>query len=39
MALRPKPVASAISVYLIALAVVTFIATMAAPETAGKPLS
>jgi MHS family shikimate/dehydroshikimate transporter-like MFS transporter len=28
-----------ISVYLIALAVITFIATMAAPETAGKPLS
>jgi MFS transporter, MHS family, shikimate and dehydroshikimate transport protein len=27
-----------ISVYLIALAVITFIATMAAPETAGKPL-
>lgn len=28
-----------ISIYLIALAVITFIATMAAPETAGKPLS
>jgi MFS transporter, MHS family, shikimate and dehydroshikimate transport protein len=27
-----------ISIYLIALAVITFIATMAAPETAGKPL-
>jgi MHS family shikimate/dehydroshikimate transporter-like MFS transporter len=27
-----------ISVYLIALALITFIATMAAPETAGKPL-
>jgi MHS family shikimate/dehydroshikimate transporter-like MFS transporter len=28
-----------ISVYLIVIAVITFIATMAAPETAGKPLS
>jgi MFS transporter, MHS family, shikimate and dehydroshikimate transport protein len=28
-----------VSVYLIVLAVITFIATMAAPETAGKPLS
>ena len=27
-----------ISVYLIVLAILTFIATMAAPETAGKPL-
>jgi MHS family shikimate/dehydroshikimate transporter-like MFS transporter len=28
-----------ISVYLIALAVITFIATMAAPETAREPLN
>jgi len=28
-----------ISVYLIALALITFVATMAAPETAGKPLN
>ena len=28
-----------ISIYLIVLAVITFIATMAAPETAGKALS